>query len=239
MIYKHKFDIGLQDINSKNQITNKKILSCLENAAVKHGDYVGLGMNDLNKSGLTWMILDWEIEMNRRPSYGDIIEVHTWSKCTNKCYSYRDYEIYVDGEKYGIATSKWLMVDINRGRPARIDEEYIAQYKPEPDKSTFDISDIDKLQEQEEYERECKCVIRRSDIDINGHVHNLNYMDIIEELLSDEERKTDFKDIRITYKKEIKFGDEVKCFCHKSDNKYYFIIKSNEDKNINAIIEMK
>lgn len=237
MIYKHKFDIGLQDINSKNQITNKKILGCLENAAVKHGDSIGLGMMELNKSGLTWMILDWKIKMDRRPGYGDIIEVHTWSKCTNKCYSYRDYEIYVDGEKCGMATSKWLMVDINRGRPARIDEEYIAQYKPESDKFTFDIEEIDKLQEQEEYERSANCIIRKSDIDINGHVHNLNYIDLIEELLSDEERNIDFGNIRITYKKEIKFGDEVKCYCHKADNKYYFVIKS-DDKNINAIIEI-
>ena len=130
------------------------------------------------------------------------------------------------------------MVDIHKGRPARIDEEYIAQYKPESDKSTFDITEIDKLQEQEKYEREASCVVRKSDIDINGHVHNLNYMDFIEELLSHEERDIDFKDIRVSYKKEIKFGDEVKCFCYKTDNKYYFVIKS-DDKNINAIIEMK
>ena len=130
------------------------------------------------------------------------------------------------------------MVDINKGRPVKIDEEYISQYKPEPDKSSFDISEIDKLQEQEEYERACECVIRKSDIDINGHVHNLNYMDMIEELLLDDERATDFKDIRVTYKKEIKFGDEVKCYCHKDNNKYYFVIK-NDEKNINSIIEME
>lgn len=236
MIFKKNFEIGLQDININRKIKNRYILSCLENIAAKHSDSINLGLNDLKNTGITWMLLDWKVEILKRPSYGDILEVSTWSRHANKCYAYRDFEIYVNGEKCIIATSKWVLFDINRKRPIRVEEEVISKYKPEIQKTAFDIIELEKMQEMEQYDKEFEYIIRKSDIDFNGHLHNLNYLDIVYEIFDENIYNDEPNNIRICYKKEIKLGDKVICKYIKNNNKYHFII-GNEKSN-NAYIEL-
>lgn len=239
MIFKHEFYIGLKDINNKKELKNKSMLEFLENIACMHSDYVGLGMNDINKTGITWVLLDWKFEIMKRPCYGDKLEIHTWTHYTKVFYSYRDFEVYVNGVLYVKATSKWLLLNINTLKPERIKPELISKYEPEKRGSVFDINVLEKLNEQESYDLEKHYEVKRSDIDINGHMHNLNYLDIVNDMLSDEDYANEPSQVRITYKKEIKLGDSVKCLYKKQENNHFFVLKSMDDKIIYSIIEMK
>ncbi|MGN0347749.1 MAG: acyl-ACP thioesterase domain-containing protein [Lachnospiraceae bacterium] len=73
MIYKHTFAIGLDDLNREKMIKNKAILKILEDVAGFHSDYVHYGINEIFGNGIAWALLDWEIEVKRRPQYGDVL----------------------------------------------------------------------------------------------------------------------------------------------------------------------
>lgn len=238
MIFKKEFEIGMQDINRNKMIKNKYILNALEDVALRHSDSVGLGLNDILETGLTWMLLDWKVEILKRPKYGDKLEVHTWGRNMSRCYAHRDFEIYVNNERYVIATSKWLLFDINRKRPAKVTDELVEKYEPEDNKSVFSKVEIDKMCEAEVYDNEYQYNVRKSDIDINGHIHNLNYLDIAYECFDENDYNNELNNIRITYKKEIKFGDNVKCKYTKKDDKWSFIITNEETNTINSYIEL-
>lgn len=238
MIFKHKFEAGLKDINEKNEIKSKAILEMLENIAEKHSYSIGEGLNSVKKTGLTWMLLDWKVKMLKNPCYGDELELKTWSREAKKFYAYRDFEIYVNGEKVGIASSNWILIDIYNQRPARITDDFINKYEPEIDMKVFEEDNIEKMRELEEYEKVIEYKVRKSDIDINGHMHNLNYLDVVSEAIDDEDCNKSFKNIRVTYKKEIKLGEIVKCYSKKIDGAYYFAIKSYDDLVVHALIEL-
>ena len=239
LIFKHEFYIGLKDINSKKELKNKSILEFLENIACMHSDLVGLGMNDINKTGVTWVLLDWQLEIIKRPCYGNKLEIHTWTHYTKVFYSYRDFEVYVNGVLYAKATSKWLLLNIDKQKPERIKQELINKYEPEKDTAVFKITELEKINEQTQYDMEKQYEVRKGDIDINGHMHNLNYLDIAYEMLSDEDYINEPNQVRITYKKEIKLGDSVKCLYKKQGENHYVVLKSIDDKKIYSIIEMK
>ena len=228
MIFKH-------DIDSNKKIKNKALLQALENVASKHSDSIQKGVNDIIDDGVTWVLLDWKMQVLDRPKYGDVLEIHTWVRNSTKLYSYRDFEIYVNGEKRVIASSRWILVDKNTLKPIKLSEEIISNYKPEVDKNVFNEIEFEKLKELKEYDNELNYAIRKSDIDINNHVHNLNYIDMAHEILSEEKV---FDNIRISYKKEIKYGDKIKVIVKVKDQKYYFTIKNIESGIVNAIIEM-
>ena len=171
-----------------------------------------------------------------RPKYGDILEIHTWISNVSKLYTYRDFEVYVNGVKKIIASSKWLLININTLRPAKIPEDLIAKYQPEYNKSVFGITEIPKCKEQNEYEKEIDYPIRKSDIDINNHVHNLNYIDMAYEIIDTEEQ---FRNVRISYKKEIRIEDRIKIGYHKENEKKCFRIMNYEKNMVNALIEME
>lgn len=239
MIFKQNFEIKLNDINKNAEIKNKAIFECLENIAARHADSIHHGIKDIPQIGTTWVLLCWQLEVIKRPVYGDTLEAHTWARKANKCFTYRDYEVYVNGELYIRASSKWLLVDLEKGRPKKVDDELFDRYKPETGKSVFGIDEIEKLKELENYEQKIEFPIRKSDIDINGHMHNLNYLDMVTEILDDEELKYECNFVRIDYRKEIKIDDKVEVLKKAQDNNFYFLIKDVESDVIHAIIEMK
>ena len=61
-------------------------------------------------------------------------------------FTYRDYEIYdKDGNLCAIATSKWTLINIEKGKMERITDEIIKVYNVE-EKEVFPGEKLDKLE---------------------------------------------------------------------------------------------
>ena len=108
-------------------------------------------------------------------------------------------------------------------------------YEPELDKMVFDeeIEDI----KYEDYMFKKDYTVLRRDIDINNHMHNLNYLDMAYDILPEEVYNDKvFDNVRIVYKKEILYGEKVECFYTEEDGKY--IVTAKTDGKVNAIIEL-
>ena len=89
--------------------------------------------------------------------------------------------------------------------------------------------------------KEYKVVLKsnRKDIDINGHMHNLYYIDLAYEALPEEiYEKRPFNNVRVVYKKEIKLKETINCYYSFESNKHIITIKNNDDTIIHAIIKL-
>ena len=93
MIFKRDFFVGANDIDLNLNMTDKAILKYLEEIAGLHSDLAGYGLNDMEKTKVTWLVLGWKVEVTRRPKYAEEFTVNTWCKTQNKLYSKRDFEI--------------------------------------------------------------------------------------------------------------------------------------------------
>lgn len=238
MIYKEKFKLGLKDIGKNNKIKNRAILECLENIGAYHSDIAGYGANDAKRTKVSWILLEWDLKVIERPTYGDEIEIHTWARGINKFFTYRDYEIYNNNKLCAIATSKWALINIETGKLFRLTEEIINSYKPE-EKHVFPSKNIEKIEIPDDFEKMLEYTVVRRDIDLNKHMHNLYYLDLAYETLPEEiYAKRPFDNVRITYKKEIKLGDCICCEYAKKDDRNIVEIKSKDDKILHAVIEL-
>lgn len=240
MIYKEKFKIGLKDVWRGKEVNNRAILEYLENIAAYHSDSVGYGVNTSDDTHLTWLLLDWKVKIIKRPKYGQILDIHTWSRYIKKCYAYRDFEIYDDNEQLCvIASSKWLLVNNQTGKITKVEKEMADKYKSEFEKSVFDEKEFEKLKVPKDFKSEIIYETKRKDIDVIGHMHNLYYLDLAYEALpEDVYQKRLLDNIRIMYKKEIKLGDTVICRYAYNDNKHIVTIQSEDEKILHAIIEL-
>lgn len=240
MVYREKFKVGLKDVWAKNEVSNIAILEYLENIAAYHSDSVGYGINTIEETHFNWLLLDWELEVIKRPVYGQVLDIHTWSRGIEKFYAYRDFEIYDEKNNLcAIATSKWLLVDSRTGRIARVEQKMADKYASEIGKKVFKRDKIEKLKEPKEYESELMYTVRRRDIDVIGHMHNLYYLYLGYEAMPEEAyKKRPFNHIRVHYKKEIKLGETVRCKYAKEAGKNIVSIKSEDNKRLHAIIEI-
>lgn len=238
-IYKCNTRIGLADVGHSNQITNKAIIEILENAGGMHSESLGLGLNSIETTGISWILLGWKVKVIIRPKYNDELTVETWGRDSNRAYTYRDYKIYDESGKLCIiATSKWAIVDIRNGRLAELTPELTEPYQCEK-KNVFEEDCNLKLKEPKTNISQIKYKVQRRDIDINKHVHNLYYLDFAYEALPQEVyEKKECDNIEIMYKKQIKLDDEIKCLYTKEEEKNIITIKSEDGSLLHAIIRL-
>ena len=210
--FEKEYTIDVSHVAPNGFITNMGILSLLEDTACKHSDVAGYGFNDINNTGLSWILLAWKVK---------ILDKNDNIIC--------------------IATTKWTLIDIKTGKISTITDEIIDKYFPE-DKSIFssdDNSDIKKLIEPKEHSSEYIYITQRRDIDVNKHMHNLNYLYLAYEALpEDVYNSPECNNLEIMYKTSIRLGDTVKCLYSKIDNAHYVTIKSLDNKQLHAIVKL-
>ena len=240
MFVEHKFYTGLSDVNINRELMNTSLLKHLEDIAGMHSEMAGSGYTDIQRTRKTWILLAWKVEVKKRPLMSDTLKVKTWSRCIEKIYAYRDFEVRDQyDELVAIASSKWLYVDIDIGKFIKIPEEVIESYKQEPIQ-VFEEKDLGKLKEPTSIINKIDFKITRSMIDVNMHLHNTYYLDIAKEALPEElALNSEFNNFEVMYKKEVKLGETVKAIYTKEDDYHYVVIKSNDESTLHAIIKLK
>ena len=241
MFVEHKFYIGLSDINTEKELTNTCLLRYLEDVAGLHSEMAGYGITDMNTTRKSWILLSWKVEVKQRPLINDSLTVKTWSRCIDRFYAFRDFEVRNQyDEIVCIATSKWVFMDIDSGRLVKVSDEIAEKYKPELNSKVFEEQDLPKLKEPEGKILKTEFKITRNLIDINKHLHNIYYLDIAKEALPEEIGiSNELNYFEIMYKKEIKLGENVKAIYAKNDDFHYVTIKNEDESIIHAIIRLK
>lgn len=241
MFIEHSFYVGLSDINPLKELTNTCLLRYLEDDAGLHSEIAGYGITDMNTTRKSWILLSWKVEVKKRPLVNDTLVVKTWSRCIDRFYAFRDFEVRNQyNEIVCIATSKWVFIDIDKGKIIKVSNEVAEKYGPETEYKVFEEHDIDKLIEPESYLNKVDFKITRNLIDINKHLHNIYYLDIAKEALPEEiSLLNEFNNFEIMYKKEVKVGEKVKAIYSKVNDYHYITIKSEDEKILHAIIRLK
>ena len=237
-ICKNDYKVEYDYVDKNNELTYKGFLKYLVDAGGKHSDIAGYGLNDVPRTSLVWLVLNWKLKIFKRPAYDEIIHVETWSAGADRICCYRDYKIYNDkNELIAIATSKWILYNIQTKSIARITDEVLSAYDPH-DEHVFDAP-ISKL-----VEPDGDCVstfnykIMRRDIDTNNHVHNTNYLDIALECLpQDVYENLNYTIIEIMYKHQALLGDKTKSLYYHKDDEDYVVIKSEDLSKLHCIVK--
>jgi medium-chain acyl-[acyl-carrier-protein] hydrolase len=236
MFVEHNFFVGLRDIDFKNNLKIKSMLSFLEDVGGIHSNKVGYGLLDIPEKKRSWILLNWKVKFLRRPHYAETLRIKTWSRTMDKLYAYRDFEVYdEENNLITIASSKWVCVNTEKMSVVKIEDALKDAYTLE-NKKVFE-NEIEKLKEPESYTASCEIKITRDMIDVNGHVHNLNYIDFVSQILPYEAMQN-ATNIEVMYKKEIKENDTIKCFSVKLEDTWYAVIKSEDETDLHAIVKI-
>lgn len=239
MKLEQEFKVGIKDIGINNQMTNIAFLSFLEEIGCYHSDMAGFGINDIERTRKAWLLMDWKLRVFDRPKYGDKLKVKTWARPIerNNYYTYRDFEMYNETKKIAIASSKWVLFDIDLKKIVKITNEIYSNYQSENNK-VFE-EEIEKIKVAEDLTTKKIYEVQRADIDINKHMHNLNYLKVAYEVLPEKVfLNSENNNVKIMYKHQILLGSKINCYYTQKDNKHIVTLKSEDDKILHAIVEL-
>jgi len=240
MIYEEYVKASLEDYGRKGVLEERAILRVLEDISSYHSDSLGYGARNIEKTNLVWLLLEWRVKIHIPMRYGESYRVTTWSRgVCSPCTTLRDFEIFdEEGNLCVSASSKWTPVNAKDKKILRVTEELLSLYGTE-ERSAFEDGELNRLREPKEYVYETPYHVYRKEIDLNGHLHNLCYLDIALEAIPENVYDTrDFRDIRITYRKEIKADEkELSCKYHE-ENGVHTVGIYGPDGKLRAIVAL-
>lgn len=239
-IYSDKFTLKYGDIGKSNKLNIKSLIYYLQEIAGKHSSLAGYGLNDIPNTHVSWLLLDWKVKMFSHPKYGEQLSINTWPRILEKFYSYRDYEVFDSNNNLvAIASSKWLLINTETKKIERISPEIINNFNGVENKKVFEETLNEKPNIPEDLDLRFTYTIQRRDIDTNGHVNNLCYIDYALETIPEEiYNNNEFNNIEIHYKKEIKYKNTINCYYSFVNEKHIITIKSEDNKILHAIITL-
>lgn len=232
--YEKEFRVDFTQVGFRGCLTNKSILDMFQRTADSHSIYYHNSFEDLAKDNLAWVILNWKLQVFKRPKDNDKVKVITWGRFFNKLFVLRDFKMFDEfGNLCAIATSKWCFIDVNSHRLARMYDDLDKRYGSFEEESVFGIGDLPRLDlpsESEHVVNELNYHIRRFDIDINRHVHNLDYLDFAYEVLPEEVYfdEPELNNVEISYKKEISIDEDINIELYESEDNDISLREKNE-----------
>ncbi len=159
--------------------------------------------------GLKWVIIQYDIQVNRMPNTSEEVKVRTFIKEHNRVFSYREFELYdADGNLLVYVMTVFALINEKR-KISSIPKEIVKGYgstenrrirrlpKPESPEKNAEIK-------QKEYD------VGYFDIDQNFHANNSMYFVWMLDVLGDEFLAThDVISGNIMYEKEIYMDKKV------------------------------
>jgi len=205
------FEIHYYEINKFQEVSPISIMNYLQEAAIAHSQSVGYGVKRLLKEQRAWVLVRWNLKAERYPMWGEKINVKTWPSSFEKCFATREFVITDEnGNEIMYATSSWVFLDTAKRKPVRIPEEIANVYGARRDRSMQDAFEEEYNLEKKDFFKEFS--VRKSEIDTNEHVNNVNYLAwILETLPIDLYSNYLLKFIDIRYKKELLLDDDLTC----------------------------
>lgn len=239
-IFTYNYRVKYSDISRNNKLTLKSLVAFLQEAAGAHSEQAGFGVNNIPETHRTWLLLNWKVKMIFHPHINEMLTINTWPRTMDKFYSYRDFEVFDSKNNLvAIASSKWIFVDTETKRIKKITPEVSEAYGGPVDKNVFETPFSDKIEIPNNLKLNFNYTIQRRDIDTNGHVNNLHYIDFALETLDEEiYAQNEFNNLEIEYKKEIKYKEKINCYYSLKDDKHIITIKNEDNSIVHAIVEL-
>jgi medium-chain acyl-[acyl-carrier-protein] hydrolase len=203
------FPVASYEADLTGKLSLFALFNRFQDLAGLHAAYLQVGYEELQASKLAWILSRIKVEILSSPNWGDVVQLATWPKGIDRLFAMREFSMTNEkGETLLRATSAWLLVDVAKGRPQRIENLPVDLRFPEARHAIQQTPD--KIQVPEGLQTVFERLVLLSDIDTNQHVNNAQYAKWIGDCFSEHQwRNRTMTSIQINYLEETLFGDTV------------------------------
>lgn len=204
-MYKMKGRVRYSECGTDNKLRISAIINYFQDCTTENSEQIGVGHDYLVERKRAWILNSWQVEIMRRPSVRESIEVGTWATGFKGVFGPRDFCMNTaEGEELARAHSLWVYIDTESGRPVKPTDEEIAVYEVGEPIPMEEVSRKIKL--PEEAIEVDTFPVHKYHIDTNAHVNNSKYIELAYEALPDD---FEVKKLRVEYKKAAVLGDRM------------------------------
>ncbi len=198
------------DTDLRGRLSLRALCELLQESGGRHAASLGVGAEHLGPMGLAWVLIQWSVLIEAWPGGHAALTVETWPSGLTERTATRDFLVRdAGGGLLARATSHWVMLDLRRRRPVRMpDAVRRIPLAPRPralDEGLLRLPAPGPAADVAEF------AVRWSDLDANGHVNNLAYVDwIVESVPRETLRAAGFRRFDVSFRAETGDGATVR-----------------------------
>ena len=210
----HSIDhtIACYEADANKMMRPTAMLDMMQEAANTNASSLGFGYDELIATNTAWVLSCIHLRFNRYPQWRDKVNLKTWHKGIAKLFYLRDFILSdSNGDTLAVATSSWLIIDLNTRRLVRNSDLASSPEKCTKEDAIAEPANKVVLPVDIEPELVRKHPVTWSEIDTNGHVNNVDYVVwAIDAVKTEDIKEHQLKELLINYDAEVMPGDVVK-----------------------------
>jgi acyl-ACP thioesterase len=168
------FTVNSFDADAFGHLTPPALAGYLQESAGRSATALGWSLAELNRRGLTWVLVRERLALDEPLRVGDPLEVETWPSGLDRLAAMRDFRIRRGGLEVGRALTSWLALDLATRRPVRpstiLPERFHAQTAHVLPTGAAPLPALGEASIDRRFQ------VRYADIDANLHVTHASYL---------------------------------------------------------------
>ena len=202
------------ECDASGQLSLPTLMNWMQESANRNAIDYGIGIDDLVRQNLGWMLMRFRLQMHQYPVYGQLVRVITYPTLVEKYFIYRDFRVLADdGTLLAEATSTWLVFDTQKRTMAPLPGFIRALTVPTT------IAPLPKLALKPDFQaapwpmpdqQESSVTVNWFSIDQNQHVNNVAYVQWLLEAVDKTTLKTrKLAELDVLYRTESHWPDQL------------------------------
>ena len=211
------FMVRYYEVDSGGRLALEHLCNYMQQVAGQHAEKLGVGFGRLHEIGLTWVLARWQVSVDGRlPEANQDVILETWPSAVERLQCRREFILRdAAGEILARGGSWWVVVNTATFRLERVPDLVMDVYAG---RAEFALDDFGlRLPQVKEGQAAMSAAVRWSDIDVNQHVNNANYLDwVLQSAPGADGKKCLSKGLRrfeVNFKSEARLGDVLEARC--------------------------
>lgn len=210
------FRIRTYQTGGRQQTAPPVLADLFQECASLHARELGFSGEDLAGQGLAWVLTRLFFRVERWPRLWERVTVRTWPSWVERRAAGRDFEARdEDGGLVAKATSSWMTMDMAARRMAPIPDSLVALHRSDQRAVHFPSRSIPRPGQARS---SMDIRVRQSDLDVNGHVNNVRYLEWCLHSLEPFPGEENPSWMDISFRAEARLGEELTAISAPGEN---------------------
>lgn len=218
-LYVKPFKVRAEHVDFRRKMRLSVLMTLFQECCIAHTEELGMGRKMTLDRGFLWVILNEHIKINRLPEYDEDLTIESYPGPTLHFFFPRHFFLKdKQGDVLVEISAIWGLIDARKREmiDPKAKKIIINGEEKGNELPVVNFIKVPPLTKSTTFEA------TYSRVDINGHLNNAAYVDFALDQFDKADLKEDPKEIKLTFKKEIPYGEKVELSYDKVEGSYYF-----------------